>query len=611
MDKPSILKRGLQYFTITTKQFKFNDTLNFTSPCNYSKYLKQWRVDELKSIFPYQHFNSIEQLQATTEFPPHSAFFSSLTQKNVDLDEYERCRAEFNRRKALPDSSPEKMRNMGCWLKYYNTLDVGPLVQAMSNCFEAFFKHFHIDATQYLSLPTIAQTALYTAYDPNAAFIYSFGQKWDEIRQLHRENINGGMVACYHRYINLANDDGPINSRYAPNGDRYTHLIQLDFNSLYGCMQRKRLPTTPGILWKRFGGRFQKNVMTTDVSYPHLQWLYYIQATDPTLGSSKIQHKYFRGEVSVGGDLVDGYVKLDDGSVRIYEFNGCQFHGCTCQGFAPNNKKLKKWIAKKSRLESFGQVIVKWEHEWNQDLMDHRMRTVKTDFPRILHRRDTEKTLLDGIRDGTLYGFILCDVETDEKLIEELKELNFPPVFNKVKLTNDHLSPFMLERFNQEGRTLDQTTLVQTFNASQVFLLSELARFYMELGMKLKNIKLFTQYLGEQCFAPFIDKVTTMRIQATYEGDETKSNTAKVIGNSAYGKLLQDPTKQKTHKIIPRDKLLKYLEKNTCKDYTILDTEAGPTGSVEINLIKKCVTDKQPVHVGNAVLQHSKLHFLR
>ena len=38
--------------------------------------------------------------------------------------------------------------------------------------------------------------------------------------------------------------------------------------------------------------------------------------------------------------------------------------------------------------------------------------------------------------------------------------------------------------------------------------------------------------MGEPCLKPFVEKVTSLRIDATYENDPTKSNTAKIIGNS-------------------------------------------------------------------------------
>ena len=67
-------------------------------------------------------------------------------------------KAEFDRRKALPDSDPEKMRSMLDWLRYYQLLDTGPLVQALDNCFGKLYELFQIDSHLNLSLPKISFT---------------------------------------------------------------------------------------------------------------------------------------------------------------------------------------------------------------------------------------------------------------------------------------------------------------------------------------------------------------------------------------------------------------------------------------------------------------------
>lgn len=612
---PNILKRGLQYFSITTKLFKFNDTLNYSSPCNYSKYLKQWKVKEIgKSIFPYQLYSTVEELSAATEFPSRESFYSTLTKKEVSVEEYESAKKEYDGKKSLPDDNPNKMRSMLCWLRHYNLLDVGPLVKAMSNCFEAFFSNFGMDASQYLSLPTIACNALYKSYDQQCSYIHTFPNEWNHIRQLHRDNIIGGLVSCFHRYINLVDDSGPKNGRYAPNGDRFTHLIQLDFNSLYGCMQRKQLPTTPGVLWTRYTKtRLKKSVMCTDASLKAMQWLFYEQTTDESLKKRDgtkliIHHKYHHGEKRIDGDLVDGYLQMEDGTIHIYEFLGCYYHGGCCKRIKNELQTIQRWTDKKQRLEKHGKLHVMRECEW--DSIHQAIGSVPTRFPRIMKSIDTDEALLKGIQDGSLYGFIQCDVWCDDALVNKLKGLNFPPVFNKIHMSYDLLSPFMLKRYHEEGRKLDQMSIVQTFRGKQLLLLSELAKFYLDLGMELRNITLFTQYLGEHCFAPFIDKVTKMRIEATYEGDETKSNTAKIMGNAVFGKTLQNNAKNTTTKIISEDKLGKYLRKNTLKGYHVLETEVGPTANLEVTLRKQKIVDNHPVHVGNAILQHSKLHFL-
>jgi len=121
-EAPNFIKKGASYFHIETKLFIFNDTLHFSAPCSYSQYLKQWGVAEYKSIFPYELYSSVEELEAAIEFPDRSAFFNQLKNQELPVEEYNRAAQEYNRRKDLPDSNPEKIRNMkGIFLHFlYN-----------------------------------------------------------------------------------------------------------------------------------------------------------------------------------------------------------------------------------------------------------------------------------------------------------------------------------------------------------------------------------------------------------------------------------------------------------------------------------------------------------
>ena len=95
----------------------------------------------------------------------------------------------------------------------------------------------------------------------------------------------------------------------------------------------------------------------------------------------------------------------------------------------------------------------------------------------------------------------------------------------------------MQQRYREDDKDFDQESLVQTFRGENLFVFSPLLRFYLQLGYEVRNVRIATQYLGERGIAPFIDKAVRMRIEATYEGDETKANTAKVMINSSYGNV--------------------------------------------------------------------------
>ena len=180
--KINILKKAASYFTVelikdeklpTEKRMSFRDVRSYCPPCNLDTFLTSWEAPFSKSIFPFQRYGSVEELAQATDFPTKEDFFNSLKQvfqnismavfslfiqKDINDEIYDEAKTEYERRKALPDSDPEKMRSMLDWLKYYQLLDTGPLVQALDNYFAKLYELFNIDSHLNLSLPKISFT---------------------------------------------------------------------------------------------------------------------------------------------------------------------------------------------------------------------------------------------------------------------------------------------------------------------------------------------------------------------------------------------------------------------------------------------------------------------
>ena len=184
--KLSVLKKQNLYFSVRADRVTFKDILLFSSPCSLSKYLKQNDILEEKSIFPYSYYSNVTEIEGQIDFPPYEAFYSELKKINVDFEEYEKAKAEFYRRKGLPSDHPDKMNNFKDWLIFYNNLDVLPLAKAIENSFKNFFEIFKIDPEWCISLPKYAQMCMFSHYDPESPYCYSFCPKNSEIRRLFR-----------------------------------------------------------------------------------------------------------------------------------------------------------------------------------------------------------------------------------------------------------------------------------------------------------------------------------------------------------------------------------------------------------------------------------------
>lgn len=559
-DHVSVLKKDGGYFSVSCPLFQFKDAYRFTSPVSLSKYLKQNSVVEKKSIFPYTAFHSVEEIQSQIEFPEYNQFHSELKGTNVDFSDYEEAKAEYNRRQDLPDDHPDKMRTFIDWLKYYNLLDTGPLAKAVDSSFKNFFEIFGIDPSWCLSLPRFAQMCMLKEYAISAPLCYSFNSKMENVRDLFRENLMGGLVNVYHRMTDLTKQtDVPRVTQYAPNGEPFTRICFWDFNSLYLYTQKLDFPSTPGnvqnivyvvsqfltrcylinlyivgILWEKRKSYFVKSVMARGCSLAATQWLFYVQETCSDLVQSdnsraRLHHMYYRGEHKFGEFDIDGYANVD-GKHIFYEFLGDYYHpGCPHCG---DGGADPRWERKKQFLSEHGTLHIMRECLWRQKVKQLGLRYFHTpDLPLIMNTFGNERELLNAIRNDNIFGFCVCDVSTPPDVFKQIKHLNFPPVIRREVIDENLLSPYMAERCAKRGYKLPQKTLIQCYNGSQLLLFTPMIQFYMEIGLVITNVTRFIQYRPAIIFEKFVEKITSGRISAKKSGNESLELAYKIIGN--------------------------------------------------------------------------------
>ena len=81
----STIKKGTTYMVLNMKredgiEVVMKDVRNYTAPCSLDKFLKQWNTVSEKSIFPYQKFKLMSELEKQTTFPERSDFYNELKQ---------------------------------------------------------------------------------------------------------------------------------------------------------------------------------------------------------------------------------------------------------------------------------------------------------------------------------------------------------------------------------------------------------------------------------------------------------------------------------------------------------------------------------------------------
>ena len=274
----SMLKKGTSYFSCNFGSLHFKDLLNFTCPMSLDKYLKTWTSDAQKLVYPYERFASIEEIRQQIEFPPITEFATSLKQ-DVDIDVYDSCRQEYERRLRLPSGHPDKWSTFEDYLKFYNMSDVKPASLALIKQFETYLDNFGTYPNHFLGLPSFAKYAMFSMYNKDSPSIFTFPENSDATR-LFREGIIGGLTNVYKRHVTLdESEPAAIRAKYSQRGNKWRKICFYDINSMYPTTYKENFPCGVGFEWNpTYADRFTKKLMTTrKISVESLEWLEYMQ----------------------------------------------------------------------------------------------------------------------------------------------------------------------------------------------------------------------------------------------------------------------------------------------------------------------------------------------
>ena len=282
-EKLSVIKKGAAFFNASTEKLSFKDVLSFTAPCKLEKFLKTWKSPAAKSIWPYSYYGSVRELKLAKTFPPRNAFYSELTGQLPSMELYIESKREFARRRLLPKYNKDKIYSMYGWLKFYNITDVVPLANALTNCFHAYRQNFSVNPLLGYSLPSLALSAMFAQFPSESPYVMTPSVKIKDVHEKYRNSVYGGLVNVYKRHI-VTHDRYPVPhiARHAPNGEPYSHLVMLDFTSMYLSCQKKMMPVGPGLKWQEKNGVLTKSVTVNGHSLPAQQWLAFMQETGET-----------------------------------------------------------------------------------------------------------------------------------------------------------------------------------------------------------------------------------------------------------------------------------------------------------------------------------------
>ena len=218
------MKKAGKYPCIKTEHLKFMDILQFLAPgYNLKSFFKAFGVTEQKGLFPYDYFTHADQLDETT-LPPYETFYSTIKncnvleedcatfQKLIDEGKSQHEALQALRPPTKPNTGPENYQwlqqlwdenqwsTFTDYLRWYNDLDMTPMIQAIENMNE-FYKNIRIDFIhQAISIPGVAMRVCFNSITDPAAEFHLFNPKNKDIYYLFKQNIVGGPSIIFNRY---------------------------------------------------------------------------------------------------------------------------------------------------------------------------------------------------------------------------------------------------------------------------------------------------------------------------------------------------------------------------------------------------------------------------
>ena len=243
---------------------------------------------------------------------------------------------------------------------------------------------------------------------------------------------------------------------------------------------------------------------------------------------------------------------------------------------AVNGKPMAELLAKTRKntayLRRFVKVVLLWECEWKETTISQQ--------------------ILSGVRAGTVFGLIKCDVCVPEALREHFAEMQ--PVFKNIRLTCDDLGP--KRRYAEEHSIMatPRHMLVDSYRGDKILVATPLLRWYLDHGLEVTHDYQVFEYDPIPCFRRFGDAVATAR----GEGD--------VHSHYGYGKTITN---------VDRHRDVNYCTEKAAslvvndRQFRQLDVVVDDAYEIETN--KKTVTYTLPMHVGFCVLQYAKMRMLQ
>ena len=221
--------------------------------------------------------------------------------------------------------------------------------------------------------------------------------------------------------------------------------------------------------------------------------------------------------------------------------------------------------------------------------------------------------IIQNVLNDELFGFFQVDIEVPERS-GEAKQLRkrfseFSPLFILAEVPEEQIPQHMKDYKINTGRKKikNNKKLLGVMKAEKILIYSPLLKWYLNHGLQVTKIHRYISYTSSRPFAWFPEEVSSARRAA--DNDKNKKqlgDTAKLKGNSFYGKMIENLEKHMTTKFTRDEKLIDKIFRSPYFE----DLEEINEGVFEVRQRKRKVTITRPYQCGIAVYQLAKLRML-
>ena len=215
--------------------------------------------------------------------------------------------------------------------------------------------------------------------------------------------------------------------------------------------------------------------------------------------------------------------------------------------------------------------------------------------------------IIQNVLNDKLFGFFEVDIEVPEQKRKRFSE--FCPLFVISEVPEDQIPQHMKDYKINTGRKMikNNKKLLGVMKTEKILLYSPLLKWYLNHGLQVTKIHRYISYKSGRPFKWFPEEVSSARRAADKDKNKKQlGDTAKLKGNSFYGKMIENLEKHMNTKFTTNEKLIDEIFRSPFFE----DLEEINEGVFEVRQRKKQVTITRPYQCGIAVYQLAKLRML-